>query len=218
MVSGGGAIQMHASRVTATRTSKQMAYRADHLVASITPCMVAVIATVQFCVGFTGTLTPWRGGGFGMFASVDRSDYRFVAVSATDNTGVVHQVALPSERTGYVGPLTGTALIQAKTFPTQKRLRRIVDAVLRTDSVLSSSNGIESIPIRLRRSRYNAVLERLPQSDKVLEVIGTSTGVRPTPEIVAVSARVLRLDFDNTTRVVHFRTIGPVVTARMRTD
>src|SRR5262245_53448819 len=44
------------------------------------PLLLVVVAVVQIVLARTGDLTPWKGGGFGMFATLDHGAYRNVDI------------------------------------------------------------------------------------------------------------------------------------------
>lgn len=46
------------------------------------PALLVLVASVHFYTGHTRPLNPWVGGGFGMFASVDKRDFRAVRANA----------------------------------------------------------------------------------------------------------------------------------------
>lgn len=47
----------------------------------IVPILLCIIAISQIYMVFTKDLTPWKGGGFGMFAMIDRLEYRPVHIT-----------------------------------------------------------------------------------------------------------------------------------------
>ena len=51
------------------------------LLKNLIPILLCVIAIVQIYMVFTKNLTPWKGGGFGMFAMIDRLENRPVHVT-----------------------------------------------------------------------------------------------------------------------------------------
>lgn len=53
------------------------------------PALLLVVALSQRVVATATPLTPWKLGGFGMFSTVDTSDYRTMDVTATTHDGVV---------------------------------------------------------------------------------------------------------------------------------
>lgn len=48
----------------------------------VTPALLVAVASTHLFVGQTQPMNPWVGGGFGMFASVDRRDLRAVRAEA----------------------------------------------------------------------------------------------------------------------------------------
>jgi hypothetical protein len=53
------------------------------LVAAIPPALLAVVACVQIGLARLTPLTPWKGGGFGMFATADGASNRTTRVRVT---------------------------------------------------------------------------------------------------------------------------------------
>ena len=48
--------------------------------ALVAPGLLCTIAALQFVLSYTISLTPWKGGGFGMFSTVDSPAARFVKI------------------------------------------------------------------------------------------------------------------------------------------
>ena len=44
------------------------------------PLLLCAVACVQIYLALTNTLSPWKGGGFGMFSTVDSPDARFLRI------------------------------------------------------------------------------------------------------------------------------------------
>lgn len=53
----------------------------------LVPGLVLAIALVQSTLVLTQELSPWKGGGFGMFSTVDSPSMRFVVASGKDESG-----------------------------------------------------------------------------------------------------------------------------------
>ena len=51
------------------------------IVKNLIPILLCTIALVQICMVYSKDLTPWKGGGFGMFAMIDRLEYRPVHIT-----------------------------------------------------------------------------------------------------------------------------------------
>jgi hypothetical protein len=82
--------------------------------ASIAPVVLLLfVAGVQIVLAFTHQLSPWLGGGFGMFATLDGRDWRHVHVTA-ERPGVEREVPVPASLYDFAR--------RARAFPTDKRL------------------------------------------------------------------------------------------------
>src|SRR6186997_1614670 len=65
-----------------------MVNREAKFIAAIPALILLAVASVQIFLVHTGRLTPWKGGGFGMFSTTDGSMFRSlrVFVSAPDRS------------------------------------------------------------------------------------------------------------------------------------
>jgi hypothetical protein len=62
----------------------------DRVLTWIAPVLLIALASTQLYLSTARDLTPWKGGGFGMFASNDRLSYRAMqATIATDRGEIV---------------------------------------------------------------------------------------------------------------------------------
>jgi hypothetical protein len=84
------------------------------------PLLLVVVAVVQIVLAQTGDLTPWKGGGFGMFATLDHGAYR--------NVDIV--VAAPDRSEGLEIPESlETAVARAAAFPADWLMRALAEGV-----------------------------------------------------------------------------------------
>jgi hypothetical protein len=60
------------------------------------PALLALLGVVQIALAFGAGLSPWKGGGFGMFASTDHGGFREVRVLAETAEGE-QRVPIPPE-------------------------------------------------------------------------------------------------------------------------
>ena len=58
------------------------------------PMLALGVASTQMMCATQGTLTPWKGGGFGMFASIDGPGTRVLATQAVDDSGNQYRVVI----------------------------------------------------------------------------------------------------------------------------
>ena len=86
----------------------------------VAPALLAIVATGQLVLARTGDLSPWKGGGFGMFSTVESPDSRFVRVFLVDD-----EREIPVE----IPPQAEDEWMRARTFPTDARLERIARVV-----------------------------------------------------------------------------------------
>jgi hypothetical protein len=84
--------------------------------AGLAPALLVAVAATQLLLAHTRGLSAWKGGGFGMFSTVDSPLGRFYRVSLLTDSGEV-RVAVPAE----LEPLAAAA----RTLPTPERLRRL---------------------------------------------------------------------------------------------
>ena len=91
------------------RTSQN---RSPLLVAAIPTLVLIAIALIQYTTTHTTVLTPWKGGGFGMFSTVDHDRSRTVTLYLRID-GEEIPVALPD---GY-----GAEIVSLRPMPTEAR-------------------------------------------------------------------------------------------------
>ena len=71
--------------------------RRDRILASLVPLVLVIVASWQVATALTDDLTPWKGGGFGMFATADHLDTRVLRsylASAGAVTPVEHEATI----------------------------------------------------------------------------------------------------------------------------
>jgi hypothetical protein len=90
---------------------------------ALAPALLAVVALVQIVTAHRRGLTPWKGGGFGMFSTVDMSPRRSLRIVLRDRGG---RETLVDEETAAVGA-RGSLL----ALPDHRELRRLAQRALR---------------------------------------------------------------------------------------
>lgn len=86
------------------------------------PILLVLVAVIQNVVAHTTTLTPWKGGGFGMFSTVDDPDARWVRCYVGTNGSEVAVEAPPS---------VARDLGVISALPTHRRLERLAGDLCR---------------------------------------------------------------------------------------
>jgi len=85
------------------------------------PALLVAVAITQPVLVHRAHLTPWKGGGFGMFASTDGAAFRRVRM-IVDRGGRSEEVES--------SPSLDTLELQARLFPSDRRLRRLAAALV----------------------------------------------------------------------------------------
>ena len=97
------------------------------------PLLLTGVALRQILLVHTDGLSPWHGGGFGMFASIDRDERRVIKTQLIDCS---HQqeFILPVLMAESPNFLRAETYTHVSTLPTNQQLRRIGQRLLSTDS------------------------------------------------------------------------------------
>ncbi len=91
----------------------------------VAPALLVVVATVQLSLALTQELTPWKGGGFGMFATVDEPGTRVIEVSVRTG-GETQEVVLDDPEA--VEPVASSWWLEAaRSLPTEPLSARAAD-------------------------------------------------------------------------------------------
>lgn len=105
------------------------------LASSIPALLLVAVALHQTWRATTGPLSPWHGGGFGMFAAIDAGGSRHLHVFARGG-GLRNDVAVPDRLEMQARRLLA--------LPTEHRLRGFAAALLKDPQVAARANdGIE---------------------------------------------------------------------------
>ena len=83
--------------------------------------LLVVVASVQVILATTAGLTPWKGGGFGMFSTTDDGGRRYVRifVSAPERSEEIE-----------ISPSLSDAARRAASLPTDTQLARLAQRVV----------------------------------------------------------------------------------------
>jgi len=113
----------------------------------IAPSLLVAVACVQIALAHTSGLSPWLGGGFGMFSTLDSWPTRHLHAFAL-TAGVREELALP--------PGLDRDVRRALAFPSDGQLR----ALARRLAALPTADpgALEAIEIQIWSVRYGADL------------------------------------------------------------
>jgi hypothetical protein len=88
--------------------------------ALVAPALLVALALGQLAAWWWTDLSPWKGGGFGMFATTDHGAFRSVRVIEVGAAGE-RRIALPSE--------LDRLRRHARELPREANLRRLAEAL-----------------------------------------------------------------------------------------
>jgi hypothetical protein len=151
----------------------------DVLLKLLAPVVLAVVAVNQVYLATAGDLSPWRGGGFGMFSTADRPEHRAVRTGFVVGGDVV-PADVPALLQDPVAGL-GTAFLEVKTLPDERRIAAWVD-------VLSASGWEERDGVIRPTGTQQAAGEGDPQ----LTIVRSGESV----QVEAVVVEVWRPEYD----------------------
>ena len=135
----------------------------ERVVAAIPAALLVVVAVVQIALAHTVQLNPWKGGGFGMFASVDQIGNRRVRAFIETPSGS-ERVPIPSD--------FESLMIDSGQLPSRRNLETLASKVARHRA--SSGEGDETVRIEVIRLEID--LDRMTREERLL---ATATGTAP---------------------------------------
>lgn len=109
--------------------------RDARLLGAVAPAVLVVFALAQVVLAYTHRLTPWKGGGFGMFSTVDELKRRSLRAWLL-NDGEAVPVDLARLR------LPRDLVSQAEAFPSERRLRWVAARIQREKWTLPAAPAL----------------------------------------------------------------------------
>jgi hypothetical protein len=94
----------------------------DRFYLYLSPFLLLTIASIQFYFAHAYELTPWKGGGFGMFSTVDALDTRFLKIFLITPNG-----AIPAD----VPANLEQDKTRIRSLPTPSRIAALAEAMAR---------------------------------------------------------------------------------------
>ena len=137
----------------------------DQLKTYVAPALLIAIACLQFYLVQTQGLTPWKGGGFGMFSTVDSGGARFLRIYLTSQD---QETAVPLPRSDAYSRLED----EIQRFPRQRLLNQLTAKLATETWVPDNHNPFNTEPTtedNLDQPTYRAAYEGEPvnQPDKI---------------------------------------------------
>jgi hypothetical protein len=137
------------------------------LAIAVPPVLLLTVAATQMTLARTSLLSPWKGGGFGMFASIDGLPFRQVRVFV-EAPGRSGEIVL-HESLETVGA-------KAATWPHARGLKDLARAVIARER--SRGRQVDSVRVEVWRADISSSLESVWA--KLNEVtVAADNGVAP---------------------------------------
>jgi hypothetical protein len=111
--------------------------------AAVPPALLGVVACVQIGLARLTPLTPWKGGGFGMFATTDGA--------ANRSTGVLVTGPERSQELD-VPPSLADAAARCEAFPAERCLRALARRL--ADRERRHGRPVSSVQVRVWRTEF----------------------------------------------------------------
>ncbi len=103
-------------------------------------CLLLAVAANQIVLSHRAGLNPWKGGGFGMFATADRGSLRQVQVYRVDRDGDV-RLSLPDA--------VEVQRRAAQELPQDRNLRALAEALA------GDAKGRKTLRVEIWRARFD---------------------------------------------------------------
>lgn len=178
------------------------------VLALVVPGIAALIAVAQVIAATRGHLSPWKGGGFGMFASRASPGQRYVRITAVDGAGAKYLVYVPSGRFVRSG-LSTRDFVRASTLGQAADLDRIARAVLSAGLAPARQQPFE-LPARVAADPRYVVLSGMRDSSALLEVVAEMRDSHRHAPIAGVEVSLSSFSFDGGTGRLRLEPFGPV--------
>jgi hypothetical protein len=175
----------------------------------LVPGIFVVIACAQVVAATAGHLTPWKGGGFGMFASLDGPGNRYLAIHAQGDDRVKYFVRIVAQSPQLDPALDARVRSRLIAYPTASGLLAVATAVKNARLRVVPPSELR-LPLSVRLSSYGPMLESALAGTPVLEVIDGRPAPSQRPVLTSVSVRIVRLLFDG--HAVRFEDMGLLAT------
>ncbi|NET33919.1 MAG: hypothetical protein F6K19_18175 [Cyanothece sp. SIO1E1] len=123
------------------------------------PLLLTMVALRQITLAYGVGLSSWHGGGFGMFASIDRDERRLIEVQAVDHQGQLLKIDLTPPNSLF----SETELILIRTIPRRLFLQQVAERLLQANLQASEIEGIYHLQAAQARSVSDLQSMRLQQ-------------------------------------------------------
>ena len=182
------------------------------LAIALPAALLLTIALTQMTLARTADLSPWKGGGFGMFAAIDQPGNRIIAIRVEDEHGR-RAVARLLPDTTYGGALSARARLRTRTAPSPRHVQMLADQIAVSPLRSAEPWPAQASP-RLKASRYYSALQAALPASPHVEILDAPRRSERDTVPRAVSAEILHFRFDPATYEVRLVTLQAPASAR----
>ena len=118
------------------------------MLTAVPALLLLAVAAVQMTLATTAGLSPWKGGGFGMFASIDGLPFRWLRIQLTAPERS-EELAIP--------PSLDDMARRALTWPHERALDRLAHAVVARER--RHGRPVDHVRIQVWRADVSPTLE-----------------------------------------------------------
>ena len=111
------------------------------------PLVLVAVAVTQIGLAKTAGLTPWKGGGFGMFSTIDNAPFRYIRIFV-EAPGRSEELQIP--------PSLEDQYARTVAFPSESMLRRLAQATAAREQ--RKARPVASVRLELWREEFDAGL------------------------------------------------------------
>jgi hypothetical protein len=160
----------------------------DNFARLFVPVLLCLVALTQIYFSHTQNLTPWKGGGFGMFASIDRMERRVIQITAVTEQKkfVINPEMIIANQNEYS---------RFQSMPSRKKLQEIHEIVQEKKWVVDSTNVMPEL--------YHETLYEMGYGIYPLRPVSAESEVMPVIKNVRVAVKTMRFHKEN--KVIEIR-------------
>ena len=174
----------------------------------LVPGLLVFVALLQMFLAHTQNLTPWKGGGFGMFSVVDAPGMRFLNVQALDQEGTPILI----ETSAFLDPQRKRFI---QSIPTQRQLHQLTSELM-AQSYIPTGNPTLSAVQNFSRQNPELPIPSSMQNQGEWQVFRVKKATDPDlpndqpRKLKAIRVQLWRVRFDaNSHRVYSEPMLGP---------
>lgn len=183
------------------------------------PVLLIAIALIQISLAVFTDLDPWKGGGFGLFATFDSSRSRQISFHGLSADGQLLRIQYNPKDFEFSGVLTRQSARRLRVLPKRRNLRELAEKLLAREFVFVGSREATFMKwigeTELTRGRLTSgdLIKPGENIVKIRRKQSRSDQSRRPVKLVGVRVALWRLDYDPETYALTWSPLGQSVKA-----